>query len=250
MHATVSLEEYAERVGPVNPTTRRVQTLNQNGSMMCYTTELTEAFLAHCREPQCMHVLEIGCGFGIKSSQIVQTGVFLTANDIEKGHLEKMQLNFAELSKTDPCFQNVQYLPGNFADLQKHQLGNQKYNAILCESVLHFMLPEEIRKTLQLCHTSLVNGGKIYITNLSPYQIYREAFATNQANGMEWPGLFRDPAGISPVIYNILDEEMLIRELKRAGFRTLLSKYIQKPLLEGEFQYDGRDWLIAIAEKE
>jgi hypothetical protein len=72
---------------------------------------------------------------------------------------------------------------------------------------------------------------------------------TNRGNGVEWPGIFPDPAGISPVVYNIVDEEMLIEELHRAGFKVLKSKYIQKPFLENEHQYDGRDWLIAIAQK-
>jgi len=57
--ATVSLEKYAEMVGNVDPKTRRIHTLNNNGSQMCFSTELTEAFLEHCRDPNCTYVLEV-----------------------------------------------------------------------------------------------------------------------------------------------------------------------------------------------
>ena len=81
-------------------------------------------------------------------------------------------------------------------------------------------------------------------------QEFRGTFEVNKANGIEWPGIFEDREGISPVIYNIVDEEILIRELKHAGFKMLKSTYIQKPVFGQERQYSDPDWLIAIAEKE
>lgn len=247
----VSLEEYAEMVGNVDPITHRISTINNNGAAMCFTTELTEAFLEYCRDPNCTYVLEVGCAYGIKASQIVQTGVFLVANDLDPRHLEIMKKTFAQLSEIHPNFNNVRYVAGNFATLSEEQHGSQKYDAILCESVLHFLRPEEFRKMLRAFNTSLAIGGKIYITTLSPYvPEYRETFEVNKANGIEWPGIFEDPKGISPIIYNVIDEDILLRELKYAGFRVIKSKYIQKPFLEQKYQYDGRYWLIAIAEKE
>ncbi len=249
--ATVSIEEYAEMIGNVDPKTHRIHTLNDNGSQMCFKTELTEAFLEHCRNLHCTYVLEVGCAYGVKASQIVQTGVFLVANDIDSRHLNIMRQVFSQLSKTDSHFNNVRYIAGNFATLSEEQIGNRKYDAILCESVLHFMSPEELRKTLDLINASLKQGGQVYITVISPYlQPFRETFKTNKASGAEWPGIFKDPKGISPVVYNIIDEEILERELRNAGLKVITSKYIQKPSLEKEYQHDGRDWLIAIAEKE
>ena len=249
--ATISLEEYAQMVGNVDPKTRRIHTLNDNGSAMCFTTELTEAFLEHCRASNCTYVLEVGCAYGIKASQIVQTGVFLVANDIDSRHLKIMKDIFDQLAQTCPDFNNARYIAGNFATLSEEQIGNKKYDAILCESVLHFMSPEELRKTLNIFNKSLNRDGKIYITIASPYiQPFKETFEINKASGIEWPGIFKDPEGVSPIVYNIIDEDILVRELKDAGFKVSKSKYIQKPSLEKEYQNDGRDWLIAIAEKE
>jgi SAM-dependent methyltransferase len=248
--ATISLEDYAAMVGNVDPKTNRIATLNDNGAQMCFTTEITEAFLEHCLGPNCTYVLEIGCAYGVKASQIVQTGVFLVANDIDPRHLNIMKECFDQLSKTSPDFKNVRYIEGNFATVNQEQIGTRKYDAILCESVLHFMRPEEVRQTLNIFNTSLNKGGKVYITVVSHYlQPFRETFEANKTNGMEWPGLFEDLEGISPVIYNVVDEEILARELKNAGFKIVTLKYIPKPLLEKEYQHNNRDWLIAIAEK-
>lgn len=247
----VSLEEYAKMIGNVDPTTHRIHTLNNNGSAMCFTTELTEAFLEHCRSPNCTNVLEVGCAYGVKASQIVQTGVFLVANDLDARHLDIMKETFTQLSGTHLDFNHVRYIAGNFAALNDEQVGYNKYNAILCESVLHFMSPEELRKTLNIFASSLNSSGRVYITVLSPYlQAFRETFELNKAKRLEWPGIFEDPKGISPIVYNVIDEEILIRELNLAGFKVVQSKYISKPSLEQEYQYDGRDWLIAIAEKQ
>jgi|GEM_PF-6197820 len=245
----ISLEQYAAIVGTINPITHRISTLNRNGAAMCYTTELTDAFLEHCRD--CFYVLEVGCAYGIKASQIVQTGVFLTANDLDPRHLDVMKKAFMQLAENYPCFNNVRYVSGNFANMNEEQIGSQKYDAILCESVMHFMTPSEFRNTLKNFYSFLNNKGKVYITVFTPYHPeYYEVFQINKANGIEWPGIFTDPAGISPIIYNIVDEEILTRELLNAGFNVLKSKYIQKPFLEKKSQYDGRDWLIVIAQKE
>lgn len=50
LNCTDSLEEYAEIAGNVDPVAYRIPTLNQNGSSMCFSTELTESFLAEQAE--------------------------------------------------------------------------------------------------------------------------------------------------------------------------------------------------------
>lgn len=245
----VSMEEYAKLVGNVDPAVHRIPTLNSNGAAMCFSTELTDAFLEHCRDPQCKRVLEVGCAYGIKASQIVQTGVSLVANDIEPRHLTMMKDIFDELFRNSPHFKNVDYLSGDIAALSQEELGIEKYDAILCESVLHFMYPQEVRAALASLYASLILGGKIYITVMTGYtENYRDVFESNKAEGMEWPGIFEDPEGIYRP-YNVFDEDILIRELKRAGFAVLTSKYISKPFLEKKHQND-RYWVIAIAKKE
>ncbi len=249
LYGAISLEEYAEKLENIDLVTHRIHTLNQTGSAMCFSTELTEAFLEHCQESLCTSVLEVGCAFGIKASQIVQTGVFLTANDIEPRHLEIMKTTFSELAKNNPFFANVEYLPGDIAAFKQENLGDQKYDAVLCESVLHFLYPEEFRRALGLLFTSLKPGGKIYLTVLSGYlEDFRAVFEKNKLEGLEWPGLFKNC--FNPRIpYHVFDLDTLVRELEHVGFSIQLCKYIPKSFLEKEYQYDERDWVIAIAKK-
>jgi len=111
------------------------------------------------------------------------------------------------------------------------------------------MCPHEIRAALRAMHESLKPGGKIYITVMSAYlRNFKDAFESNKKQGTQWPGFFAEARGIDGP-YNIFDEEILTRELVLAGFNMLKSKYISKPFLEEECQNDGRDWVIAIAQK-
>jgi SAM-dependent methyltransferase len=248
-YGAVSIEEYAKLVGNINPTRHRIPTLNRYGAAMCFSNELTDAFLEHCRDPHCKRVLEVGCAYGIKSSQIVQTGVFLVANDIDPRHLTMMKDIFEGLSRNNPHFHNVEYLLGDIASLRQEEVGIEKYDAILCENVLHFMCPHELRDTLASLYGSLIPGGRIYIAVTSCFlEKYRDIFEDNKAKGMEWPGIFEDPKGIRRP-FHVFDEDTLNRELKRAGFTILTSKCITNSTLDKKYQ-DIHNRVIAIAQKE
>lgn len=251
VYGDISIEEYAAMIGNINPVTHRISTLNHNGSAMCFTTELTQAFLDQCRQPGCANVLEVGCAYGIKSSQIVQTGVSLVANDLEPSHLDKMKATFAELAQSDARFSNVQYLPGNITTISQEELGIEKYDAVLCESVIHFFNPEEVRAALAALYRSLRTGGKIYLNAMSCYYLKRlqDKYERNKAEGMEWPGIFESPSTKIHRPFHLFDEEILIRELKRAGFKPVMCKYIPKIFGAKEFQEDNKRLIIAIAEK-
>lgn len=245
----VSIEEYAKIVGNINPARHRIPTLNKYGAAMCFSNELTDAFLEHCKDPHSKRVLEVGCAYGIKSSQIVQAGVFLVANDIDPRHLTMMKDIFEELSRNNPHFKNVEYLLGDIAALSQEKVGIEKYDAILCENVLHFLYPHEVRNALASLYGSLIPGGRIYISVTSCYlDKYRDVFENNKAKGMEWSGIFEDPKGFRRP-FHVFDEDTLNRELKRAGFTILTSKYITNSILDKKYQ-DVHNRVIAIAKKE
>lgn len=252
----ISLEEYSKKVGEIDPVTQSIVTLNMNGASFCYATELTEAFFDYCKTPDCTYVLEVGAAFGIKTSQIVQTNTFVVANDIEPRHLEIMKDTFMQLAVKAPCFHNVNYVVGNIIDLGEQELGSRKFDAILCESVLHFMRPEAMRKTLSHFYTHLKEGGRLFLTVCTPFiQGFCRIYENNKLIDAEWPGFAEDPEALDSTLlyvhkpFHSMDQETLIRELALAGFSVVSSKYISKSYRHPELQYEGRDWLIAIAEK-
>jgi SAM-dependent methyltransferase len=257
VNQTVSMEDYCELIGPVNPSRQNILTLNNRGSAYCFKTYLSEAFLEYCRERcQNKHVFEVGCAYGIKSSQIVQTGALLLANDLNEYHIEMMRNAFSILSKRNSKFSNVSFLVKNIIDLDIEELEVKKFEAILVESVLHFMTPEEIQIALEKFHSLLEDNGRVYIMVSSPFLKYLvEAYEKNKENNEPWPGYFVDPEDIHPMNsrlskpYHAFDEETMLRELTLADFHVIESGYIKRPHQEHDMALDGREGLFIIAEK-
>lgn len=249
LFATISTEEYCHWIGTINPVRQNIKTLNQKGSAYCFNTELTNAFLEECAQK---HVLEIGCAYGIKSMQIVQKGAYLVANDLSSSHIELMQKAFNHFAEHYPCFNNVNYIRGNLLEMEL----TQQFEAILIESVLHFLSPNEIRAALAKMNELLIDEGKVYITVSSPFlKHFAQVYEERKNAGDPWPGFFADPESIHPdnarlhKPYHTFDFETLQRELNLAGFEVVSAKYIDKPHQEQDLAYDGREGLIVIARK-
>lgn len=252
----IDMETYSREVGEVNQDRQNITTLNKMGSAYCFTTELTDRFLEYCLENPDSQVLEIGCAYGIKSSQIVQTGVHLVANDIDEDHLKIMQLAFANFSKSNPQFANVDFFQGNIVNLPLECFNGAKFDAILIESVLHFLTPDEIQITLGKLNDLLKDNGRVYILTSSPYLKYLyDQYVINIELGQSWPGFFEDPQSISEGAarlrkpYHCLDEQTLGDALVATGFEIMDSKYISRPHHERDLAMDGREGLMMIAKK-
>ena len=254
----ISMEEYSEMVGNLDSSRNKIRTLNHHGSAYCFKTELTESFLDDCsKNSESKHVLEIGCAFGIKSSQIVQTGVFLVANDLDATHLAIMKDTFHLLSKENSCFSRVHYVLGSILDLEASSFGGDLFDAILIESVLHFMNPDEVQLALKKMHSLLKEGGAVYITVSSPFLKHLVVAYEQEKNKKSlWPGFFTDPESIHPACqrlhkpYHAFDAETLSRELFLAGFEIVEMEYIPIPHQEIDLALDGREGLIVIARKK
>lgn len=198
---SISAQEYCTKIGKLDPKRQCIQTMNNTGSAYSIFTELTESFLAYCRTLSQKYVLEIGCAYGIKSSQIIQTGAFLVANDLDEKHIEIMKNAFGFFSEKNPQFSNINFIVGNVLELNLEDYGNKKFDAILIESVLHFMTPEEIRITLRKLHEFLGENGKLFITVSSPFLKYFSVpYEENKKAGHAWPGFFADPEKFIPIL--------------------------------------------------
>lgn len=257
LDATVSIQEYSEKIGSINPTRQSIRTLNHFGSAYCYENELTTAFLDFCREGrEPKHVLEIGAGYGIKSSQIVQTGASLVINELSSEQLKCIKSAFQTFTLRDVRFGKCLMTEGSFIEKDLQELGGKPFDAILIESVLHFYDPETVVKALKRLHTFLKPRGRVYLLVSSPYLKYLyKAYEANRSQSSLWPGYFEDPESIDPnnrrlhKPYHVFDKETLQRELNLAGFSILVSKYIPRPHNEIDMALDNREGLIVVAEK-
>lgn len=256
-HPSIEIETYCKMISEIDSERKNIKTLNQRGSAYCFLNKLTQSFLEYCQSNPNARVLEVGCAYGIKSSQIVQTGVYLVANDLEEKHLDIMRQAFAKLSVKNPLFLNVSYIKGDISNIPLTEFGGKKFDAILVESVLHFLTPHDIQATLKRFNDLLVDNGRVYILTSSPFLNHLvEKYQSNKRNVEKWPGYFEDPEAINSKAarlhkpYHCLDEETLRRELTLAGFLVKESQYLPRPHNENDLALDGREGLVIIAEKQ
>ncbi len=253
----LTMRDYGLQVGAINPERHAIKTLNKMGCTYCFCTDLTKSFLDFCHTRPPKHVLEIGCCFGLKTALIAHSPASVVALDLDKGHVAAAQKQFQSLAESHPKFGDVLFVQGSFLDKDLESVGGQPFDAVMIESVLHFLSPEEVRQGLQRLHSFLKPGGKLYITVSSPYLKYlAEAYEENKAHGSEWPGFFPDPEKVHPVCgflrkpYHTFDQATLERELKAQGFSIMTSLYMDKPHHETDLALDGREGLMIIAEKQ
>ncbi len=250
--APVTTKEYCELIGSVDEVRHRIPTLNQYGSNYCFNTELTDAFLEYCRKAHPAHALEVGAAFGIKSQQIVQTNTQLAINDLETRHLEIIQKAFQTLSNKNSLFLNASFHPGSYLNLKLPSL----YNAILIESVIHFLTPDETTAVAEKLYQDLEPQGRVFIMVSSPFlKIVHEIYEKRKRENDPWPGFFPDPEEVDLLLarlhkpYHFFDHETLCNVFLKAGFKIIEARYIALPHKEYDLKWDGREGLMIIAEK-
>lgn len=96
------------------------------------------------------HVLEIGCGTGYFTREIVKTGASVTAIDISPELLE--------IAKQEISANNVQFMLDNAYELS---FGNNSFDSVVGSSVLHHL---DIEKAIRELYRVLKPGGSFYFT--------------------------------------------------------------------------------------
>jgi len=202
--------------------------------------------------------LEIGAGRGATVTELVKQREFLknsanvVVNDISNQHLNEALKNYPNLNNT-----NVTMLPGAFPwDLN---FPKATFNSILTSRVFHFLTPEEWQTGLNKIFIWLKEGGRLYITTGSYFIPHQKdnikLIETKKESGVLWPATFKSgKEAYGPDSHsgfaNLVDKEILERELKLAGFEILQIDYLDfRDLLPADSCLDGREVVEAIAIK-
>lgn len=206
-----------------------VPTMNNRGFMteaMDYYAERFVAYAADCRRP----VLDIGCAYGVATRAALEAGATVVASDMEQKHLDVLVDETPEAMRTR-LTTTAGILPGiEFPD--------ESFDAILCSRLLHFLLPEEIHRSLCDMHDWLQPGGRVYLIADTPYTGFwfstADEYERRKASGEDWPGFIVDispllkdgivPEGM-PRYLNPLDAEILSRECELAGFGVIEASF-------------------------
>jgi SAM-dependent methyltransferase len=221
-------------------------TLNGTGFMFEVRDRYADEFIAYAGqidEP----VLDIGCAFGVATIPALEAGATVTACDMEPRHLD-------ELRKVTPaaCLTRLECVVGQLPAID---LPQEKFGAILCSRVLHFLDGSAIDASVRAMHRWLKPGGRLYLVADTPYGIWRNyipIFEAKRERGDRWPGLMiglenylptppRDRAPDGPPFMNLLDPALLARTCAEAGFHVERASFIDRSDFAGLGSMDGRE---------
>jgi SAM-dependent methyltransferase len=138
-----------------------IATLNKTGFMTSKLDEYSQAFVDYCAKLHTDQVaLEIGAAYGVASLKVLESGIRLVSNDLDKSHLEVIQKKARKLGFEEDLLECVE---GDFLKVLDNQNYHERFQAILCCRVLHFLDPEAIRNAFHLMARLLEKGGRLFI---------------------------------------------------------------------------------------
>ncbi len=199
-----------------------VPTLNNRGFMAESLDHYSARFAEYAGSID-TEVLDVGCAYGIATRAALDNGARVLACDMDSRHIDILEHETPE--KFRP---NLRTAVGVLPQLD---FPEQSFGAILCSRVLHFLLPDEIRVTLDKMYSWLKPGGRVFLIADTPYTGFwfstAPEYERRKSAGEEWPGFIADistllqsgevPDGMLSYL-NPLDPDMLERECERSGF--------------------------------
>eukprot|EP00045_Choanoeca_perplexa_P003668 m.32592 g.32592 ORF g.32592 m.32592 type:complete len:442 (+) comp12162_c0_seq4:51-1376(+) len=200
--------------------------------------------------------LEIGAAYGVATLPALQLGHDIVANDRDQSQLSHHWKGFGpEGSKRLTLLHGV-------VPAATMALADQSISHVLASNVMHFLTPAELRACLQDLHRIMQPGACLFIEADSPYIAGLGPLATvygwRRWLGDSFPGSFHFNAVLRWLApdyfagvthYHLLDTNVLLRELKAAGYQPETLDYwsVAQDQDVGNTYHDGREILVAIA---
>ncbi len=247
-----------------------IQTLNKKGEVSEVFDYAMQKFLIFSKGKR---VLEIGGCYGdvmllaLKKSEATK----YVLSDLDERHVfiaAKCLYKKIKQNWLDPKSSNqVEFVQADVTNtLQIQKLG--QYDVIYVGNVFHLLTPEQFELAVNNLFLLLKPKGRIYVTAFSPYlKPYKDfipEYKKNAKAGEKYPGFIKslgnyvNSDGPTPIsIKNMLgdpffslDVKTLRRTFQDNGFKVLECKYVPFSHNSRLWSYDGREYVIIIAEKE
>ena len=142
------------------------------------------------------------------------------------------------------------------------------HDAIYVGKVFHFLTPDQFETAVKHLFLLLKPKGRVYVTTLSPYLKHYEKFIPEYEKRVKskekYPGFIKSlrscinvnkntPLQITNMIddsFLFLDPKTLKEVFENNGFKVLECKFVPLSHRSKLWSYDGREYVIIIAEKE
>ena len=129
-------------------------TLNGTGFMFEVLDEFADDFIQFSASAPAP-VLEVGCAFGVASLPALASGASVVACDLDQGHLDILNESAPEDQRARlECVQGQ--LPGV-------DFGDERFSAVLCSRVLHFLDGAAVDASVRNMYRWLKPGGRLYL---------------------------------------------------------------------------------------
>ncbi|MEQ1666546.1 MAG: hypothetical protein ABL927_14370 [Bdellovibrionales bacterium] len=154
----------------------------------------------------------------------------------------------------------LQTLQSSFPDFESKVLDNSLENILICR-VLHFFDGPKIELAMKWCFEKMQTGGRLVLVCETPYlknfKSFIPIYEERKKAGEAFPGFIADVKAIAPERapflppqMHLLDEEVLTRVCKNAGFTIERTAIIPRPNFPLDIQLDGRESVGVIARKD
>ncbi len=226
-----------------------IMTLNGKGPCTTYIDEYSQQYIQYAAK-QTEPVLELGAAYGFVTREVLKTGAQVIVNDLDPRHLELLY------RAVPPEHQKrLTLLPGEFP--KEIRLPENSIAGCYVAHMLGYLSPENLRLGFEQLFLYLKNNAKLFIITSTLYKgVFRKLITPYEQrvlDGDPWPGYF---TGLKEIINNripdallFFDEEVLGRELVRAGFVIEQIETYARLDLPSKALWDGREGLVAIARK-
>jgi len=229
-----------------------IPTLNRMGFMTDTLDEYSLYWVQEASQAK-LPVLEVGTAYGIATTQALQAGACVIANDLDPRHLQLLKESVPYALQP-----NLTLIVGRFPD--EVTLASNSISAVLISRVLHFLDGDTIERAVAKLFDWLAPGGKAIVTAETPFlgnlADFRPIYEANRQAGERWPGWIPDVSILQthrkealPPQWNMLDTEVLTRTFENAGFTIERCDFFARPDYPEDLQGDGRESVGCIAVK-
>jgi precorrin-6B methylase 2 len=231
-----------------------VKTFNNTGYMTTYLDEFSRAWAISAQKAN-LPSADIGAAYGVATLEALKEGASqIVAVDLDQGHLDVLEETAKELGLE----KRLKTIAGDFPNGLTFP-DNYFSNILICR-VLHFFDGRKLQESINWCFEKLASSGKIFLVNETPYlrnfQSFIPIYEERRRQGAEFPGFIEDVKKIAPERapflppqMHLLDEEVLSKVCKIAGFRIEKTALIPRPSFPTDIQLDGRESVGVIAKK-